>query len=143
MKTLDLFFLANFGLCLLLQGQGTAFSGNELSEKGLMALKSENFFSQDSGRNLDIEMLTNPSDMTITESYQSETQSTADTGARFHIDKNLSETLENDEALWSRTKKEDLAVRNRILAPLNIILALMAALLLLGLTLFHMRSKRS
>ena len=143
MKTLDLFFLANFGLCLLLQGQGTAFSGNELSEKGLMALKSENFFSQDSGRNLDIEMLTNPSDMTITESYQSETQSTADTGARFHIDKNLSETLENDEALWSRTKKEDLAVRNRILAPLNIILAIMAALLMLGLTLFHMRSKRS
>jgi hypothetical protein len=142
-KTLDLFFLANFGLCLLLQGQGTAFSGNELSEKGLMALKSENFFSQDSGRNLDIEMLTNPSDMTITESYQSETQSTADTGARFHIDKNLSETLENDEALWSRTKKEDLAVRNRILAPLNIILAIMAALLMLGLTLFHMRSKRS
>ena len=108
-----------------------------------MALKSENFFSQDSGRNLDIEMLTNPSDMTITESYQSETQSTADTGARFHIDKNLSETLENDEALWSRTKKEDLAVRNRILAPLNIILAIMAALLMLGLTLFHMRSKRS
>ena len=143
MKTLDLFFLANFGLCLLLLGQGTAFSENELSEKGLMALKSENFFSQDSGRNLDIEMLTNPSDMTITESYQSETQSTADTGARFHIDKNLSETLENDEALWSRTNKEDPAVRNRILAPMNIILAIMAASIMLGLTLIRMRSKRS
>ena len=105
---------------------------------------SENLLGQGNGGS--IEILINTSGMTITESYQSETQSTADTGARFgitKIDKNLSENLKNDEALWSRTNKEDLAVRNRILAPLNIILAIMAALIILGLALFRMRSKRS
>ena len=144
MKTLDLFFLANFGLCLLLQGQGTAFSENELSEKGLMTLKSENFLSQDSGRNLDIEMLTNPSDMTISESYQSVTQTAADIGASFNIaeiDENLSETLKNDESHWSRVNKEDPEIQNRALTPL-IIIASITALLLVGLTLIRIRSKR-
>ena len=110
-------------------------------EKALSTPNSENLLGQGNGRS--IEMLVNTSGMTITESYQSETQSTADTGARFDIDKNLSETLKNDEALWSRTNKEDPAVQNRILAPLNIILAIMAALIILGYTLFRMRSKRS
>ena len=144
MKTLDLFFLANFGLCLLLQGQGTAFSENELSEKGLMTLKSENFLSQDSGRNLDIEMLTNPIDMTISESYQSVTQTAADIGASFNIaeiDENLSETLKNDESHWSRVNKEDPEIQNRALTPL-IIIASITALLLVGLTLIRIRSKR-
>ena len=144
MKTLDLFFLANFGLCFLLQGQGTAFSENELSEKGLMTLKSENFLSQDSGRNLDIEMLTNLSDMTISESYQSVTQTAADIGASFNIaeiDENLSETLKNDESHWSRVNKEDPEIQNRALTPL-IIIASITALLLVGLTLIRIRSKR-
>ena len=141
MKTLSLFFLANLGLYLPLQGQIAAFSENEAMEKALSTPNSENLLGQGNGGS--IEMLVNTSGMTITESYQSETRSTADTGARFDIDKNLSETLENDEALWSLTNKEDPAVRNRILAPLNIILAIMAALLMLGLTLLRMRSKRS
>ena len=141
MKTLGLFFLANLGLYLPLQGQIAAFSENEAMEKSLSNPNSENLLGKGNGRS--IEMLLNTSGMTITESYQSETQSTADTGARFVTDKNLSETLENDEALWSLTNKEDPAVRNRILAPLNIILAIMAALVMLGLTLFRMRSKRS
>ena len=144
MKTLGLFFLANLGLYLPLQGQIAAFSENEAVEKSLSNPNSENLLGKGNGRS--IEMLLNTSGMTITESYQSETQSTADTGARFDIgkiDKNLSENLKNDEALWSRTSKEDLAVRNRILAPLNIILAIMAALIILGLALFRMRSKRS
>ena len=144
MKTLSLFFLANLGLYLPLHGQVAAFSGNEAAEKVLSTPKSENLLGQGNGENTG--MLIHTNGMTITESYQSETQSTADTGARFDrgkIDKNLSETLENDEALWSRTSKEDPAVRNRILAPLNIILAIMAALLMLGLTLLRMRSKRS
>ena len=84
--------------------------------------------------------------MTITESYQSETQSTAVTDARFNIgkiDKYLSENLKNDEALWSRTSKEDPEVRNHIRAPLNIILAIMAALIIPGYSLFRMQSKRS
>ena len=144
MKTLSLFFLANLGLYLPLQGQIAAFSENEAMEKALSTPNSENLLGQGNGRS--IEMLVNTSGMTITESYQSETQSTADTGARFDIgkiDKNLSENLKNDEALWSRINKEDPAVRNRILAPLNIILAIMAALIILGYTLFRMRSKRS
>ena len=144
MKTLSLFFLANLGLYLPLQGQIAAFSENEAMEKALSTPNSENLLGKGNGGS--IEMLVNTSGMTITESYQSETQSTADTGARFDIgkiDKNLSENLKNDEALWSRTSKEDLAVRNRILAPLNIILAIMAALIILGYTLFRIRSKRS
>ena len=91
-------------------------------------------------------MLIHTSGMTITESYQSETQSTADTGSSFDtnkINKNLSENLKNDEALWSRTSKEDSAVQNRILEPLNIILATIAALIILGYTSSRMRSKRS
>ena len=144
MKTLDLFFLANFGLCFLLQGQGTAFSENELSEKGLMTLKSENFLSQDSGRNLDIEMLTNPSDMTISESYQSVTQTAADIGARFDIakiDENLSETLKNDESHWNEINKDDPEIQNRALTPLIIIVAIIA-LLLVGLSVIRIQSKR-
>jgi hypothetical protein len=49
-------------------------------------------------------MLINPSDMTITESDEFEAQTSAKIGARFiisEIDKNLSKTPENDEALWS------------------------------------------
>lgn len=141
MKTLSLFFLANLGLHLPLHGQVAAFSGNEAAERVLSTPKSENLLGQGNGENTG--MLIHTSVMTITESYQSETQSAADTGARFDIDKNLSENLKNDEALWSRTNKEDPAVRNRILAPLNIILAIMAALIILGYTLFRMRSKRS
>ena len=141
MKTLSLFFLANLGLHLPLHGQVAAFSGNEAAERVLSTPKSENLLGQGNGENTG--MLIHTSGMTITESYQSETQSTADTGARFDIDKNLSENLKNDEALWSRTNKEEAAVRNRILAPLNIILAIMAALIILGYTLFRMRSKRS
>jgi hypothetical protein len=141
MKTLSLFFLANLGLHLPLHGQVAAFSGNEAAERVLSTPKSENLLGQGNGENTG--MLIHTSGMTITESYQSETQSTADTGARFDIDKNLSENLKNDEALWSRTNKEEAAVRNRILAPLNIILAIMAALIILGLALFRMRSKRS
>ena len=141
MKTLSLFFLANLVLHLPLHGQVAAFSGNEAAERVLSTPKSENLLGQGNGENTG--MLIHTSGMTITESYQSETQSTADTGARFDIDKNLSENLKNDEALWSRTNKEEAAVRNRILAPLNIILAIMAALIILGYTLFRMRSKRS
>ena len=144
MKTLSLFFLAHLGLYLPLHGQVATFSENEALEKALSTPKSENLLGQGNGGNTG--MLIHTSGMTITESYQSETQSTKDTGARFDIgkiDKNLSETLENDEALWSLTNKEDPAVRNRILTPLNIILAIMAALVMLGLTLFRMRSKRS
>ena len=144
MKTLSLFFLAHLGLYLPLHGQVATFSENEALEKALSTPKSENLLGQGNGENTG--MLIHTSSMTITESYQSETQSTADTGARFgitKIDKNLSENLKNDQALWSRTNKEDLAVRNRILAPLNIILAIMAALIILGLALFRMRSKRS
>lgn len=145
MKTLDLFFLGNLGLCLLLQGQGTVFSKNELSGKGLITLKSENFLSQGSVSSLDIEMLTNPSDMTISESYQSVTQTAADIGAHFDItkiDENLSETLKNDESYWSRMNKDDSEIQNRALTPLNIIVAI-TALLLVGLTLIRLRSKRS
>ena len=144
MKTLSLFFLANLGLYLPLHGQVAAFTGNEAAEKAPSSPKSENLLGQGNGENNG--MLIHTSGMTITESYQSETQSTADTGARFgitKIDKNLSENLKNDEALWSRTNKEDLAVRNRILVPMNIILAIMAAFIILGLALFRMRSKRS
>ena len=84
--------------------------------------------------------------MTITKSYQSETESTADIGARFdvaQIDKDLSEKLENDEAVWSQTVEEKFTIRSRIFTPLNIILAIMATLLALGITLIRMRSKRS
>ena len=144
MKTLSLFFLANLGLYLPLRGQVTTFSENEALEKAPSTPKSKNLLGQ--GNSDNTEVLIHTSGMTITESYQSETQSTADTGARFDIgkiDKNLSETLENDEALWSRTSKEDPAVRNRIFEPLNTILAIMASLIILGYTLFRIRSKRS
>ncbi len=144
MKTLSLFFLAHLGLYLPLHGQVVTFSENETLEKASSTPKSENLLGQGNGDNTG--MLIHTSGMTITESYQSETQSTADTGARFDIgkiDKNLSETLENDEALWSRTKEEESTIRSRIFAPLNIILTIMAALIILGYTLFRMRSKRS
>ena len=144
MKTLSLFFLANLGLYLPLRGQVTTFSENEALEKAPSTLKSKNLLGQ--GNSDNTEVLIHTSGMTITESYQSETQSTADTGARFDIgkiDKNLSETLENDEALWSRTSREDPAIRNRIFAPLNTILVIMASLIILGYTLFRIRSKRS
>ena len=144
MKTLSLFFLAHLGLYLPLHGQVAAFSENEALEKASSTPKLENLLGQGNGDNTG--MLIHTSGMTITESYQSETQSTEDTGARFDInkiDKNLSENLKNDEALWSRTSKEDPSVQNRILAPLDIILATMAALIILGYTLFRMRSKRS
>ena len=144
MKTLSLFFLAHLGLYLPLHGQVATFSENEALEKALSTPKSENLLGQGNGENTG--MLIHTSGMTITESYQSETQSTADTGARFDIgkiDKNLSENLKNDEALWSRTSKEDPALQNRILAPLNIILATMAALIILCYTLLRMRSKCS
>ena len=144
MKTLCLFFLTTLGLYLPLHGQVAAFSWNEAAEEAPSSQKSEKLFGQGNGAS--IGTLFNTSDMTITKSYQSEIESTADIGARFdiaQIDKDLSGALENDEALWSRTNKEDHAVRNRILAPLNIILAFMTTLLVLGLTLIRMRSKRS
>jgi hypothetical protein len=144
MKTLSLFCLAHLGLYMPLHGQVANFSENEAVEEATSTPKSENLLGQGNGDNTG--MLIHTSGMTITESYQFETQSTADTSAHFgitKIDKNLSENLKNDEALWNRTNKEALAVRNRIFAPLNIILAIMAALIILGYTLFHMRSKRS
>ena len=144
MKTLSFFFLGHLGLCLLLHGQLATLSESEAVKKSPSTQRSENLFGQGNGDNTWMPIHT--SVMTITESYQSETQSTADTGARFDIDKidkNLSENLENDEALWSRTNKEDPPVRNRIHAPLNIILAIMATLIILGITLIRMRSKRS
>lgn len=144
MKTLSLFFLAHLGLYLPLHGQVTTFSESELLEKVSRTPKSENLLGQDNGGNTG--MLIHTSGMTITESYQSETQSTADTGASFDtnkINKNLSENLKNDQVLCSRTSKEDSAVQNRILEPLNIILATIAALIILGYTLSRMRSKRS
>ena len=52
----------------------------------------------------------NRGDMTITESYQAEAQTTADLGARYHIveiDENLSEALKNDAVLWSQSKLKD------------------------------------
>ena len=111
MKALSLFFLANLGLYLPLHGKVAAFSGNEAAEKAPSTPKSENLVGHGSSDNTG--MLINPSGMTITESYQSETPSTADTRARFDItkiDKDLSENLKNDQALWSRTNKEDLEV---------------------------------
>mgnify|MGYP001594071016 CR=1 FL=1 len=144
MQTLDIFLLSGTGLCLLLQGQGTAFSENELSGKGLITQKSENFLSQGNGLSLDIEMLSNPIDMTISESYQSVTQTAADAGARFNIaeiDENLSEKLKNDESHWSRINKEDPEIQNRALTP-SIIVAATTAFLLVGLTLIRIRSKR-
>ena len=144
MKTLCLFFLTTLGLYLPLHGQVAAFSWNEAAEKAPSSQKSENLFGQGNGAS--IGTLFNTSDMTITKSYQSEIKSTADIGARFdiaQIGKDLSGALENDEALWSRTKEEESTIRSRIFAPLNIILAIMATLLVLGLTLIRMRSKRS
>ena len=126
-----------------LHGQVAAFSGNEAAEKAPSSEKSETLLGQSNGA------ITNTlitSDMTITKSYQSEIESTADIGARFdiaQIGKDLSGALENDEALWSRTKEEESTIRSRIFAPLNIILAFMTTLLVLGLTLIRMRSKRS
>ena len=99
MKTLSLFFLANLGLYLPLHGQVTTFSENDALETALSTPKSKNLLGQGNGDNT--EVLIHTSGMTITESYQSETQSTADTGARFDIgkvDKNLSENLKNDAA---------------------------------------------
>ena len=99
MKTLSLFFLANLGLYLPLHGQVTTFSENDALEKALSTPKSKNLLGQGNGDNTEAQIHT--SGMTITESYQSETQSTADTGARFDIgkvDKNLSENLKKDAA---------------------------------------------
>ena len=127
-----------------LHGQVAAFSGNEAAEKTLSSQKSENLLGQGNGAS--IGTLFNTSDMTITKSYQSEIESTADIGARFdiaQIGKDLSGALENDEALWSRTIEKESTIRSRIFAPLNIILAIIATLLVLGLTLIRMRSKRS
>ena len=144
MKTLSLFFLATLGLYLPLHGQVAAFSENEAAEKAPNSYKSENLLGQVNSAS--IGTLINNSDMTITQSYQSETQSTADIGASFdiaQIDKDLRGTLENDETLWSQTKKEESIVRSRIFALLNIILVIMAALIVLSLKLIHIRSKRS
>ena len=144
MKTLSLFFLATLGLYLPLHGQVAAFSENEAAEKAPSSHKSENPLGQVNSAS--IRTLINNSDMTITQSYQSETQSTADIGASFdiaQIDKDLRGTLENDETLWSQTKKEESIVRSRIFALLNIILVIMAALIVLSLKLIHIRSKRS
>ena len=143
MKTLCLFFLTTLGLYLPLHGQVAAFSRNEAAEKAPSSQKSENLFGQGNGAS--IGTLFNTSDMTITKSYQSEIESTADIGARFdiaQIDKDLSGAIENDEALWSRTKEEESTIRSRIFAPLNIILAIMATLLVLGITFIRTRSKR-
>ena len=99
MKTLSLFFLAYLGLYLPLHGQVATFSENEALEKAPSTQKSKNLLGQGNGDNT--EVLIHTSGMTITESYQSETQSTADTGARFDIgkvDKNLSENLKKDAA---------------------------------------------
>jgi len=74
MKTLGLFFLANLGLCLLTHGQVAAFLENEAAEKAPSTPKSENLLGQGNGENTG--MLIHTSGMTITESYQSETQST-------------------------------------------------------------------
>ena len=146
MKALSLFYLVNLGLCLPLPGQETAFSENETLEKAPSTPQSENLLSNGVGGSIEIEMLINPSDMTITESDEFEAQTSADIGARFiigEIDENLSKTLENDEALWSRTNKEDPEVEKRTLTPLEIIVAITAALVLLGLTLIRIRSKNS
>ena len=127
-----------------LHGQVEAFSWNEAAEEAPSSQKSENLFGQGNGAS--IGTLFNTSDMTITKSYQSEIESTADIGARFdiaQIDKDLRGAIENDEALWSQTKEEESTIRSRIFAPLNIILAIMATLLVLVLTLIRMRSKRS
>jgi hypothetical protein len=59
------------------------------------------------------------------------------------IDEKLSKSLENDEALWSQSNKEDPEVQKRTLTPLAIIIAITSALLLLGLTLICTRSKHS
>ena len=144
METLSLFFLANLGLYLPLHGQVTTFSENDALEKALSTPKSKNLLGQGNGDNT--EALIHTSGMTITESYQSETQSTADIGASFNIaqiDKDLSETIENDDALWSQTNEEESTIRSRIFALLNVILATMASLLVLGLTLIRIRSKHS
>ena len=144
MKTLSLFFLATLGLYLPLHGQVAAFSRNDTAEKAPSSQKSENLLGQGNGAITGT--LINTSDMTITKSFQSETQSTADIGAHFdiaQIDKDLSRTLKNDEAFFILTNKEESILRSRIFASLNIILATMAALIILGYALFRMRSKRS
>ena len=84
MKTLSLFFLANLGLYLPLHGQVTTFSENDALEKALHP-EIKNLLGQDNGDNT--EALIHTSGMTITESYQTETQSTAVTDARFNIGK--------------------------------------------------------
>ena len=120
------------------------FAGNKAAKKTLSSQKTESLLSQSNG--VSIGTLINTSDMTITESYQSETQSTADIGASFdiaQINKDLSETIENDEALWSQTNEEESTIRSRIFTPLNVILTTMAGLLVLGLTLIRERTKRS
>ena len=144
MKTLSLFFFATLGLYIHLHGQMATFAGNKAAKKTLSSQKTESLLSQ--GNGVSIGTLINTSDMTITESYQSETQSTADIGASFdiaQINKDLSETIENDEALWSQTNEEESTIRSRIFTPLNVILTTMAGLLVLGLTLIRERTKRS
>lgn len=144
MKTLSFLFLTTLGFYLPLHGQMAAFSGNKVVEKAPSSQKSENLLGQGNGASIGTQI--NTSDITITKSYQSETQSTTDIGARFsiaQIDKDLSEKLKNDEALWSQTIEEESVIRSRIFAPLNIILAIMATLLVLGLTLIRKLSKRS
>ena len=84
--------------------------------------------------------------MTITKSYQLENQSTADIGARFDITqiyKYYSRNLKNDQALLDRANKEESIVQSGIFAPLNIISANIATLLVLGITLIRMGSKRA
>jgi hypothetical protein len=95
-KALSLFYLASLGLCLPLPGQETAFSENETLEKAPSTPQSENLLSNGVAGSIEIEMLINPSDMTITESDEFEAQTSADIGARFiiaEIDENLSKTL--------------------------------------------------
>ena len=85
---------------MLLHGQLATLSDSKVVKKAPSTPRSENLFGQGNGDNTWMPIHT--SSMIITESYQSETQSTADTGARFDIDKinkTLSENLENDEAL--------------------------------------------
>lgn len=142
-KALSLFYLASLGLCLSLQGQAEVFSAYEPLGKAPGTQKSENLLKQ--GVSDSIEML-NPSDMTITESDQFEAQTMEGIGDGFiiaEIDENLSKSLENDEALWSQSNKEDPEVQKHTLTPLAIIIAITSALLLLGLTLIRTRSKHS
>ena len=70
---------------MLLHGQLATLSDSKAVKKAPSTPRSEKLFGQGNGDNTWMPIHT--SGMTITESYQSETQSTADTGARFDIDK--------------------------------------------------------